>query len=67
MRATEVVTVDNFLRQVHLKRPIQKLYPLEVNVRDEDAVTVGRASVHPGGRNIQVVRNEDIPALPIAT
>ena len=67
VRAAEVVTVDNSLRQVRLKRPIQKLYPLEVNARDEDPVTVAGASVHPGSRNIQVVRDEDIPAVTIAT
>lgn len=31
VRATEVVTVDNSLRRIHMKRPIQKLYPLEVD------------------------------------
>ena len=67
VRAAEVVTVDNSLRQVRLKRPIQKLYPLEVNARDEDPVSVVGASVHPGSRNIQVVRDEDIPAVTIAT
>ena len=56
VRAAEVVTVDNSLRQVRLKRPIQKLYPLEVNARDEDPATVVGASVHRGSRNIQVVR-----------
>ena len=40
---------------------------LEVNARDEDPVTVVGASVHPGSRNIQVVRDEDIPAVTIAT
>ena len=39
---------------------------LEVNARDEDPVTVVGASVHPGSRNIQVVRDEDIPAVTIA-
>ena len=67
VRAAEVVTVDNSLRQVRLKRPIQKLYPLEVNARDEDPVSVVGASAHPGSRNIQVVRDEDIPAVTIAT
>ena len=67
VRAAEVVTVDNSLRQVRLKRPIQKLYPLEVNARDEDPVTVVGASMHSGSRNIQVVRDEDIAAVTIAT
>ena len=67
VRAAEVVTVDNSLRQVRLKRPIQKLYPLEVNTRDEDPVTLVGASVCPGSRNIQVVRDDDIPAVTIAT
>ena len=47
VRTAEVVTVDNSLRQVRLKRPIQKLYPLEVNARDEDPVSVVGASAHP--------------------
>ena len=34
------VTVENSLHQIRLKRPIQKLYPLEVNAPDKDAVTV---------------------------
>ena len=67
VRAAEVVTVDNCLRQVRLKRPIQKLYPLEVNTRDEDPVTLVGASLCPGSRNIQVVRDDDIPAVTIAT
>ena len=67
VRAAEVVTVENCLRQGRLKRPIQKLYPLEVNARDEDPVTVVGASVCPGSRNIQVVRDDIIPAVTIAT
>ena len=67
VRVAEVVTVDNSLRQVRLKRPIRKLYPLEVNARDEDPVTVVGASMHPGSRNIQVVRDKDIPVVTIAT
>ena len=63
----EVVTVGNSPRQVRLKRPIQKLYPLKVHARNEDLVTVVGASVHPGSRNIQVVRDEDIPAVTITT
>ena len=63
----EVVTVGNSPRQVCLKRPIQKLYPLKVNARNKDPVTVVGASVHPRSRNIQVVRDEDIPAVTIAT
>ena len=57
----------NYLRQVRLKRPIQMLYPLDGNARDEDPVTVVGASVHPGNRNIRVVKDEDIPAVTIAT
>ena len=52
VRAAEVVTVDSSLRQVRLKRPVQKLYPLEVNARDEDTVTIVGASMHPGSRSI---------------
>ena len=50
VRAAEVVTVDNSLRKTRLKRPIQKLYPLEINVRDS-------------GMSIQMVRDEDIPTV----
>ena len=57
----------NYLRQVRLKRPIQMLYPLDGNARDEDPVTVVGASVHPGSRNIRVVKDEHIPAVTIAT
>ena len=38
-----------------------------VIARDEDPVSEEGASVHPGSRNIQVVRDEDIPAVTIAT
>ena len=30
--AAEVATADTSLRRIHIKRPIQKLYPLEVNL-----------------------------------
>ena len=63
----EVVTVGNSPRQVRLKRPIQKLYPLKVHARNEDLVTVVGGSVHPGSRNIQVIRDEDIPAVTTGT
>ena len=62
-----IFTVGNSPRQVRLKQPIQKIYPLKVNARNEDPVTVVGASVHPGSRNIQVDRDEDIPAVTIAT
>ena len=56
VRAAEVITVHNSLRQVRLKRPIQKLYPPKVNAREENPVTVVGASANPGSRKIQVVR-----------
>ena len=62
VRAAEVVTVDNSLRKIRLKRPIQKLYPLEVNAYEESAATVG-ATDYGTVRNIQVVRDEDIPVV----
>ena len=37
VRTAKVVTVDNSLRKTRLKLPIQKPYPLEINVRDEYA------------------------------
>ena len=36
--SAEVMTVDNSLRKALLKRPIWKLYLLEINVLDEDAI-----------------------------
>ena len=57
----------NSLCQVRLKRPIQKLYPFDVNACDEVPVAVVGANVDPGSRNIQVVKDEDIPAVTIAT
>ena len=57
----------NCLRQGRLKRPIQMLYPLDGNARDKDPVTVVGASVHLRSRNIRVVKDEDIPAVTIAT
>ena len=62
VRAAEVVTVDNSLRKIRIKRPIQKLYPLEVNAHEESAATVG-ATDYGTVRNIQVVRDEDIPVV----
>ncbi|KAL9975369.1 hypothetical protein ACROYT_G012524 [Oculina patagonica] len=64
-RAAEVVTVDNSLNKTLLKRPIQKLYPLEVNELDE--VTANAEAVQPNsGWNIQMVRDEDIPTVTVA-
>ncbi|XP_068674716.1 uncharacterized protein [Montipora capricornis] len=62
VRAAEVVTVDNSLRKTRLKRPIQKLYPLEINVCDEH-VTNARTGQFESGMNIQIVRDEDIPTV----
>ena len=52
MCAAEVVTVDNSLRKTRLKRPVQKLYPLEINVR---------TGQFDSGMSNQMVRDEDIP------
>ena len=62
VRAAEVVTVDNSLRKTRLKRPIQRLYPLEINVRDEHA-TNARTGQFDSGMSIQMVRDEDIPTV----
>jgi len=64
-RAAEVVTVDNSLRKTLLKRPIQKLYPFEVNVLDEDAINA-KAVQQDSGWNIQMVRDEDIPLITVS-
>jgi len=63
-RAAEVVTVDNSLLKTLLKHPIQKLYPLEINVTGEDA-TSAKAVQQDGRWNIQMVRDEDIPAITV--
>ena len=60
--AAEVMTVDNSLCKTHLKRPIQKLYPLEINVRDEHA-TNARTGQFDSGMSIQMVRDEDVPTV----
>ncbi|XP_068742366.1 uncharacterized protein [Montipora capricornis] len=59
VRAAEVVRVDNSLRKTRLKRPIQKLYPLEINVCHEH----DRTGQFDSGMNIQIVRDEDIPTV----
>ena len=41
VRSPEVATEDTSLRRVRTKRPIQKLYLLEVNVFDEGAADMG--------------------------
>ena len=64
-RAAEVVTVDKSLNKTLLKRPIQKLYPLEIN--ELDKVTANAEAVQPNsGLNIQMVRDEDIPTVTVA-
>ncbi|XP_068742448.1 uncharacterized protein [Montipora capricornis] len=62
VRAAEVVTVDNSLGKTRLKRPIQKLFPLEINVRDEHA-TNARTGQFDSGMSIQMVKDEDIPTV----
>ena len=61
VRAAEVKTLDSSLRKVRLKRPIQKLYPLETSGHDENNIAV-RAVVG-SGTNIQMVRDEDVPVV----
>ena len=60
--ATEVVTVDNSLRKTRLKCPIQKLYPLKINVRDEHVINA-RTGQFDSGMSIHMVRDEDIPTV----
>ena len=62
MRAAEVVTVDNTLGKNRLKRSIQKLYSLEINVGDEHA-TNARTGQFDSGMSIQMVRDEGIPTV----
>ena len=52
MCVAEVVTVDNSPRKTRLKRPVQKLYPLEINAR---------TGQFDSGMSNQMVRDEDIP------
>ena len=54
-----------FPPQTLLKRPFQKLYRLEINVLDED-VTSAKAKQQDSRRNIQMVRDEDIPAITVS-
>jgi len=54
-----------FPPQTLLKRPFQKLYPLEINVLDEDA-TSAKAMQQDSRWNIQMVRDEDIPAIAVS-
>ena len=49
------------IEKVRLKRPIQKLYPLETSAHDENNIAV-RAVVG-SGTNIQMVRDEDVPVV----
>ena len=62
VRAADVVTVDNSVRRTRLKRPIQNLYPLEINEREEPA-TNARTGQFDSGMSIQMVRDEDIPTV----
>ena len=62
VRVAEVVAVDNCLRKARLKSPIQKLYPLEINLRDEHA-TNARTGQFDSGVSIQIVRDEGIPTV----
>ena len=66
VRSAEVATVDKSLRRILIKRPIQKLYPLEVNVFDEGAADMGAVQCD-RARNICVVRDEDIPIVVTAS
>lgn len=62
VRAAEVVTVDNSLRRIRIKRPIQKLYPLEVDTSAEDTSPVGATQIA-RDMSVQMVRDEDISTV----
>ena len=66
VRAAKVATVDKYLRRIHIKRPIQRLYLLEVNVFDKGAADMG-AVQRDRARNICVVREEIISILVTAS
>ena len=62
VRAAEVITVDNSLRRILMKRPIQKLYPLEVDTSSVDTPPVGTTQ-RVRDMNVQMIRDEDIPTV----
>ena len=66
VRSAEVANVDKSLRRIRIKLPIQKLYPLEINVFDEGAADMGAVQCD-RARNICVVRDEDIPIVVTAS
>ena len=63
-RAAELVTVDNSLRKIRMKRPVQKLYPLEVDTSVEDTPTLSVGTTQSASdMSLQMVRDEDIPIV----
>ena len=60
--ATEVATVDKSLHRIRIKRPIQKLYPFEVNMFDKGATDMGAVQCD-RARNICAVRDKDITVV----
>lgn len=62
VHAAEVVTVDNSLRRIRMKRPIQKLYPLEVYESAEVTPPAGATQIA-RDMSLQMVRDEGIPTV----
>ena len=63
-RAAELVTVDNSVRKIRMKRPVQKLYPLEVDTSVEDTPTLSVGTTQSASdMSLQMVRDEDIPIV----
>eukprot|EP00795_Rhopilema_esculentum_P005673 gene5673-10913_t len=61
VRAAEIKTLDKSRRVIYIKRPIQRLYPLEVNANEENSTEIehlnGQKEHEP---SITMVRDEDI-------
>ena len=64
VRAAELVTVHSSLPNIHIKRPVQKLYPLEVDTSEEDIPTPSVGTTQSArDMSVQMARDEDIPIV----
>ena len=59
-----VHAVNNSPRKIRIKRPIQKLYPLEIDTNVEVTSTPsGGTTLNTSDMSVQMVREEDIPTV----
>ncbi|KAK3750791.1 hypothetical protein QZH41_006585 [Actinostola sp. cb2023] len=65
VRAAEVITLDKSKRIIRVKRPLQKLYPLEVSAQEETSEADVGSDVPQNIPQIQLIRDEDIPVVAI--